>query len=98
MMQLGEAFIDAGDPHLARLVLSRVLQGGGPEALNLYGVACAMVEDWSGALEGFSRAAINGLEVAKENSKKIFKTLGLDQVRSKVDQQWSADQSGGRKW
>ena len=98
IMRLGRALLAANDPHLARLALSQALQGGGAELLNLYGVACARVEDWSGAFEGFGRAAIAGFEGGIVNAKKLFSRLNMSAAAQRANKEWSIQTSGGELW
>ena len=95
---LGEALLKAKDPHLARLALAQGLQGGGPELANLYGVACAEVQDWSGALEGFGRAGIAGLEAGVLNTQKLLQKLSLTKASAEVREQWKVSVEGGARW
>lgn len=101
-VRLALLLLNSNDAHLARLVLSQVLQGGGAEVFNLYGVACARIDDWSGALEGFARAAIAGLEVGQRNAKKALKKLNLAKAAQEASKFWNAQGSatgpGGILW
>ena len=98
-IRLGQALLDANDPHLARLALAQALQGGGAEAQNLYGVACAKAGDYEGAIQGFGRAAVSGLSVGIENAVKLLSTeLGVSNAESLTRDVWKATTSGGVRW
>src|SRR5690606_36311773 len=57
LRELGEKFLDGGDPHSARLVFARAIQvGGGAIEQNLLGVASFQIGDYTGAFEAFVRA------------------------------------------
>lgn len=75
---LGERYLDAGDPHMARMVFARVVQsGGGPEDQNLFGIASFKAGDVSGALDAFSQAADGGLEAGRRNLAAALRERGL---------------------
>ena len=94
---LGKAFLAAGDGHSARLVFARATQiGGGPLENNLLGIACYKVGDYSGALEGFSRAAAGGLEVGRTNLKAALKALKLDAAANEVNTRYKSGREGGQ--
>ncbi|MEE2644575.1 MAG: hypothetical protein VYD19_06540, partial [Myxococcota bacterium] len=96
LLRLGEALLDAGDPHLARMALAKGLAQGEPQLLNLYGVACAEIGDWSGALQGFGRAALAGLEAGVKNGLSLLKERGLTEALTQASARWEVKQSGGR--
>jgi len=96
--RLGAALLAANDPHLARLALAQGLQGGGPELANLYGVSCARVGDWSGALEGFGKAALGGLEAGVVNAQKALRQLGLSAAAERAPKEWPVSIQGGELW
>jgi tetratricopeptide (TPR) repeat protein len=96
--RLGAALLAANDPHLARLALAQGLQGGGPDLANLYGIACARVGDWSGALEGFGKAALGGLEAGVVNAQKALRQLGLTAAADRAPLEWPVSVKGGELW
>lgn len=98
-VRLGEALLAANDPHLARLALAQATQGGGAEAQNLYGLACAKAGDFEGAASGFGRAAIAGLSAGIENAHKLLETkLGVSNIRQLTAPVWIITTTGGVKW
>ncbi len=75
---VGKAFMDVGDHHAARLVLSRTVEAGGDAAdLNLLGVASYEAGDRLGALRAFARARNAGSVAAALNLAFICKQEGL---------------------
>ena len=97
-LRLGQILLKSNDPHLARLALSQALEGGGPEVNNLYGIACARIQDWNGAFEGFGRAAVAGFEAGIVNMKKLLRERGINEALKEIDQVWTAQTSGGDLW
>lgn len=97
-MGLAESLIAQNDPHLAKLALSQVLSSGGAEVANLYGIACAKMQDWACALDGFGRAGIGGLEAGVQNLVKLLGQLGASSNLSEIQKNWKITQSGGRLW
>ena len=94
---LGTKFLDAGDPHAARLVFARAVGvGGEAEAYNLLGIASAEVGDVSGAFGAFSQASVGGLEAGRKNLKKLLKQVGLSGTAKEVEKQFRKGKSGGR--
>jgi len=99
LVEVGEALLDAGDPHTARLVLARAVAGGDnePKTLNLLGIAHEAVGDVSDALEAFSRAADGGLEAGRENLKRALTVHGAPGAAAEVDTHWpDTGEPGGR--
>ena len=90
LVALGRRFLDAGDFHAARMILARAVEaGGGPEVLNLLGLAAAQAGDESGALEAFSRAADGGQPAAQRNFVAMLRNVGLDHRAEEAQQQVS---------
>ncbi len=78
LREVGQAYLDAGDAHGARLVLGRIIEaGGGSDDLNLLGVACYQAGDLMGALDAFRRAKETGSGAAVRNLATICKELGM---------------------
>jgi tetratricopeptide (TPR) repeat protein len=89
--------LDAGDPHLARVALSRaVAQGGGPELQNLLGIASIGAGDLTGGLEAFADAADAGLEAARQNLASALRSAGLAAAADKALERWPPGKAGGR--
>jgi hypothetical protein len=95
---LAELLIAQNDPQLAKLLLSNVLSSGGAEIANLYGVACAKMQDWSCALDGFGRAGIGGLSAGVSNTVKLLKQLGASASVDYIEKNWKITQTGGKIW
>lgn len=97
LRELGEKFIDAGDPHSARLVLARAIQvGGGAMEQNLLGVASYQVGDYTGAFEAFHRAAEGGIEAGRQNMKILLQATNLTSMMGQVDKRFQKGRDGGR--
>ncbi|MCC6619842.1 MAG: tetratricopeptide repeat protein [Deltaproteobacteria bacterium] len=97
IVAVGEALLDAGDPHTARLVLARAIETGGARAHNLIGVAHFEVGDHAAALEAFARAADGGLEAGRDNLRQALEALGLGAAAGEVPGRWpDAREGGGR--
>ena len=98
-IRLGEALLQANDPHLARLALAQATQGGGAEVQNLYGVACARAGDYEGAIQGFGKAAVSGLSAGIDNARKLLTDkLGVNDARKLTQKVWRETTSGGARW
>ncbi len=97
LRELAEKFLDAKDPHSARLVLARAIQvGGGALEQNLIGVASYEIGDVASAFDGFARAAEGGLEAGRTNMKTLLKKEGLSKQVSEVDKRFQKGRDGGR--
>ena len=97
LREIGVAFLDNGDPHIARLAFARAVQaGGGAEEQNLLGIACVEVGDLTGAWEAFSAAAAGGLEAGRQNLVSVLKDNGLANFVEKVLEQYPEGSEGGR--
>lgn len=97
LRQLGEKFLDAGDPHTARLIFARAIQlGGGPTEQNLLGIASYQIGDRSSAFSAFSAAAKGGLEAARQNLKKVLSQSNLGAQADEVDKKIPQGKEGGR--
>jgi len=78
LKQIGQAYIDAGDPHTARLALSDIEESGGDaRALYLLGEASYQAGDQQGALNAFGRAHEAGLGAATQRLAQISREIGL---------------------
>ncbi|MCP4676365.1 MAG: tetratricopeptide repeat protein [Deltaproteobacteria bacterium] len=85
LREVGTAFLDAGDPHAARLVLGRTVEaGGGADDLNLLGVASYEAGDTAGALEAFGRAKDAGSGAAALNLAAMCKEMGLGDFAKEI--------------
>ncbi len=94
---LGEAFLDAGDPHVARLIFARALQlGGGPTEQNLLGIASFQIGDRAGAYSSFSQAASGGLEAGRKNMIFVLGDAGLGSLEGEVREKIASGKPGGR--
>jgi tetratricopeptide (TPR) repeat protein len=94
---LGEAFLDAGDPHVARLIFARALQlGGGPTEQNLLGIASFQIGDRAGAYSSFSQAASGGLEAGRKNMIFVLGEAGLGSLEGEVREKIASGKPGGR--
>ncbi|MEO1267981.1 MAG: hypothetical protein AAFX99_07780 [Myxococcota bacterium] len=97
LRELGIRFLDAGDPHVARLIFARAIQaGGGATEHNLLGIASAKAGDLSGAFEAFSQAASSGLEAGRQNLLKIMSEQGLNSAAAEVNKRYPEGEAGGR--
>ena len=78
---LGTLLLEAGDPHLARYVMSRAVEeGGGNEAKNLLGVASAESGDVDAAFRYFREAGSAGYSVATANLAALYRRAGLNSL------------------
>lgn len=78
LQALGAQYLRAGDFHVARMILAHAVEvGGGPELLNMLGLASAQAGDWAGALDAFSRAASGGFPAAQKNFATGLSKMGL---------------------
>jgi tetratricopeptide (TPR) repeat protein len=85
LTEVGTGFLDAGDAHAARLVLSRTVEaGGGAADLNLLGVASYQAGDVIGALDAFGRAKNAGSHAAALNLAALCKELGLSKMAKEL--------------
>lgn len=88
LTELGQRYLQAGDFHAARMVLARAVEaGGGPELLNLLGLAAAQAGDEAGALEAFSRAADGGFPAAQRNFVAVLRQVGLDHLADEAQEE-----------
>lgn len=93
---VGGGLLDAGDPHIARLVLARaVAAGAGVKATNLLGIAEYGVGNIAGALEAFARAAEGGLAAGRENMQRVFTGLGLGGAAATAGERYAGAKDGG---
>jgi tetratricopeptide (TPR) repeat protein len=95
---IGLAFLQAGDPHVARLAFARAVQsGGGPEDSNLLGIASYRAGDLSGAFEAFSMAASAGLDAGRQNMMSVLREAGLNAAAERVMELYPGEaKPGGR--
>jgi len=98
LTRMGVAFLDAGDPHAARVAFGRAAElGAGPEVTNLLGVAAYEVGDVAGALEAFAQAAEGGIAAASKNLEHALERVGLSAAAAKALEVWPpGDKKGGR--
>ncbi|MEZ4459904.1 MAG: hypothetical protein R3E66_09275 [bacterium] len=97
LRELGERFLDGGDPHSARLVLARAIQvGGGALEQNLLGVASYNIGDYTGAFEAFHRAAEGGIEAGRQNMKVLLQAAKVTSAMGEVDKRFQKGRDGGR--
>jgi len=97
LRQLGNKFLDANDPHAARLVFARaVATGGGPVEQNLLGIASYRAGDITGAFEGFSMAASGGEEAGRQNMVTLLKEQGLGAAADVALERYQEGTAGGR--
>lgn len=97
LRDLGGMYLDAGDAHMARLVFARAVQnGGGPEDLNLLGVASFKAGDTTGALDAFAQAADGGLEMGRQNLSRALGKLGLSAASKTALKKWPEGKGAGR--
>lgn len=97
LAKLGELYLDAGDPHVARLIFARAIQlGGGPNEQNLLGLASFEVGDFNGAFSAFGAAARGGLEAGRQNLKAMLGKEGLSTQAAEVLKKYEKGQEGGR--
>lgn len=97
LRELGEKFLDGGDPHSARLVFARAIQvGGGAIEQNLLGVASFQIGDYTGAFEAFVRAAEGGVEAGRKNLMRLLQEVGLSNQVETVNTRFQAGRDGGR--
>jgi len=94
---LGEAQLDAGDAHAARLVFLAALErGGGPLELNLLGLAELRIGARAKALASFAAAAAKGLEAGRQNLASVLRDSGLDEAARAALEQYQQGRPGGR--
>lgn len=94
---LGERFLDAGDPHVARLVfLAAQERGGGPMEANLLGLAAHAAGNLSEALAAFSNAAKGGLEAGRQNLASALRSAGLNDAAKQALERYPQGREGGR--
>ncbi len=97
LKELGELYLNAGDHHMARLVFARAVQnGGGPEELNMLGIASFKAGDVTGGLDAFAQAADGGLEMGRKNLASALSKLGLASASKTVFQKWPKGKGAGR--
>ena len=78
LRELGLAYLDAGDPHAARLAFHRATSDGALAAdLNALGVASWRAGDVAGAATSFGRGREAGSVAAAHNLAEIYRRLGL---------------------
>ncbi|MEL6347937.1 MAG: hypothetical protein AAFV53_32825, partial [Myxococcota bacterium] len=83
--EAGEAYLGAGDPHTARLILSNVAdKGGGAEELYLLGVAAYDAGDTLGALNALGRSMEAGSEPARARLAAISQQMGLSEYAANI--------------
>ena len=98
LARMGVAFLDAGDPHAARVAFGRASDlGAGPEVTNLLGIAAYEVGDVAGALEAFAQAAEGGIAAASRNLGFALERVGLSAAAAKALETWPpGDTKSGR--
>ncbi|MBN1656643.1 MAG: tetratricopeptide repeat protein [Deltaproteobacteria bacterium] len=97
LRELGSRFLRAGDPHYARLVFAAAIErGGGAVDANLLGIAENDVQNYSGALSAFARAAEGGLEAGRQNLATLLRKLGLNAAAEDAIKRYPVGQSGGQ--
>lgn len=97
LRKLGKKFLDAGNPHVARIVFAQAVKnGGGPTEQNLLGIARLDVQDRVGAFDAFASAAEGGLEAGRKNLATLLKRSGFTDASQEVFEQFSKGESGGR--
>lgn len=96
LREVGIKFLDKGDPHTARLIFARAAGQGGPEDLNLLGIASMKIGDFTGGLEAFAQAAEAGLEAGRQNLAKGLRQLGLNKAADEVNERLPEGKEGGR--
>ena len=99
LVGLGDAMLQAGDSHAARLVYARAAAAsGGPLEANLLGIASFKSGDHTGALEAFARAAAGGLDVGRQNLQRTLVAMGLEGASKEVMKRFTSGRSGGRSF
>lgn len=94
---LGTIYLDAGQPHLARMVFqSATGRSGGPMEYNLQGIASYQIGDIADALSSFARAAEGGLEAGRQNLIAVLKQQGLDATAKDATKRFPKGREGGR--
>ncbi len=97
LRELGEKFLDANDPHTARLIFARAIQlGGGPTEQNLLGIASYSIGDKASAFSAFASSAKGGLEAGRKNMKRMLGEAGLGAQADEVDKKIPKGKDGGR--
>jgi len=97
LRELGEKFLDAGDPHSARLVFQAALEReGGAVDQNLLGIAAHETGDEGAALKAFVLAAQGGLEAGRTNLVTLLEELGLQEAAATALEQLPEGRAGGR--
>jgi tetratricopeptide (TPR) repeat protein len=85
LREVGQAFLNAGDSHAARLVLGRIVEaGGGADDLSLLGVASYKSGDIIGAFDAFGRAKDAGSSAAALNLAAMCSELGLKELSKEI--------------
>ncbi len=98
LRELGQAFLNGGDAHTARIVLQRIAAtGGGPKDANNLGLAAYAIGDFSAALTAFARAAEGGLEAGRQNVAHVLRELGLGQAAAEALTKWKPGRIGGKR-
>lgn len=97
LQELGEKFLDAGDPHSARLVFQAALEReGGAVFHNLMGIAAHATGEEGIALKSFVLAAQGGLEAGRQNLVALLRELGLTEAAATALEQLPEGRPGGR--
>jgi len=93
---LGELFLEAGDPHMARLVFAGDGESEpGPLASNLMGIASEQLGDSGAALRAFAIAARGGLESGRQNLITLLRRLGLQRAADAARDRFPEGRAGG---
>ncbi len=89
LRELGRKTLEAGDPHLARVIFRRAVQaGGGGTELNLLGVASRESGDVAGAFEAFARAARAGDDEGRTNLTNLLRESGHPELAEEVPERF----------
>lgn len=98
LRKVGNAFMEAGNPHAARVVFAQAVDsGGGPKDQNLLGVARFRINDRTAAFEAFANAAEGGIEAGRQNLVTLVEKTGLSEVRNEILERFSEGEEGGRR-
>ncbi len=97
LVELGEYFLQQGDPHAARLVFARAAGiAGEARVFNLLGIASYQIGDVNGAFGSFVQAAEGGLEAGRQNLAKLLTAEGLTKEAAEVGKKFKEGKAGGK--
>jgi len=98
LRKLGSAYLEAGNPHAARIAFSEaVSSGGGPKEQNLLGIALFRINSLTDAFQAFAVSAEGGLEAGRQNLAAMLEQNGMPEMADRALEKFPKGEQGGRR-